>query len=158
MEPKTGVTLLNGLRGRCPACGKGHLFRRFMKVADACPVCGEAFYHHRADDFPAYLVIVLVGHIVVPLTLYVEVTWAPPYWVHAAIWLPLILMLSLGLLQPIKGLVVALQWHAGMHGFAAARRERAAKSAPGVEQLGDRRVLQAGPERGLEQNACLQGM
>src|ERR1700754_94465 len=128
MEPKAGLALLNGLRGRCPACGKGRLFRRFVKVADACDSCGEAFYHHRADDFPAYLVIVLVGHLVVPLTLYVELAWSPPYWLHAAIWLPLVLILSLGLLQPIKGMVVALQWHAGMHGFAGAKR-----SAPAVE-------------------------
>ena len=69
MEPKAGVALLNGLRGRCPACGTGRLFRRFMKVADACESCGEPLHHHRADDFPAYLVIVVVGHIVVPLSL-----------------------------------------------------------------------------------------
>ncbi len=156
MEPKVGVALLNGLRGRCPACGNGPLFRRFMKVADSCASCGEAFHHHRADDFPAYLVIVVVGHVIVPLTLYVELAWAPSYWVHAAIWLPLILILSIGLLQPIKGMVVALQWHAGMHGFAAAKRARA--SAPGVEQVGDGRSRQAGPEAGLEQHACLQGM
>ncbi len=161
MEPKAGVALLNGLRGRCPACGKGRLFRRFVKVADACQSCGEPLHHHRADDFPAYLVIVVVGHIVVPLTLYVELAWAPSYWVHAAIWLPLVLILSLGLLQPIKGMVVALQWHAGMHGFAAAKRARGSASrgsAPSIEQIGDGRTLQAGPETGLEQHACLQGM
>lgn len=156
MEPKAGLALLNGLRGRCPACGKGRLFRRFMKVADTCESCGEPLHHHRADDFPAYLVIVVVGHIVVPLTLYVELAWAPSYWVHAAIWLPLVLILSLGLLQPIKGMVVALQWHAGMHGFAAAKRARS--SAPDVEQFGDGRARQAGPEAGLEQHTCLQGM
>ena len=104
------------------------MFRAFLKVADRCEVCGEELHHQRADDFPAYLVIVLVGHLVVPLTLYVELAWAPPYWLHAAIWLPLVLILSLGLLQPIKGMVVALQWHAGMHGFAGAKR-----SAPAVE-------------------------
>lgn len=124
MEPKASLALLNGLRGRCPACGKGRLFRRFVKVADACEACGEAFHHHRADDFPAYLVIVVVGHLVVPLTLYVELAWAPSYWLHAALWLPLVLILSLGLLQPVKGMVVALQWHAGMHGFGAAKRAR----------------------------------
>jgi uncharacterized protein (DUF983 family) len=156
MEPKAGLALLNGLRGRCPACGKGRLFRRFMKIADSCESCGEAFHHHRADDFPAYLVIVLVGHIVVPLTLYVELAWTPSYWVHAAIWLPLVLILSLGLLQPVKGLVVALQWHAGMHGFGTVKQAR--RSAPGVEQVDDGRTLQTGPETGLEQHACLQGM
>jgi len=88
--------LWNGLRGKCPACGKGHMFRAFLKVADRCDACGEELHHHRADDFPAYLVIVIVGHIVVPLTLYVELAWAPSYWLHAAIWLPLVLILSLG--------------------------------------------------------------
>ena len=68
---------LRGLRGRCPACGEGHLFRAFMKVADHCGKCGEPFRYHRADDFPAYLVIVLVGHLVVPLTLYVEIAFTP---------------------------------------------------------------------------------
>ena len=121
---KGGIYLLRGLLGRCPACGEGHLFRAFVKVADACEKCGEPFHHHRADDFPAYLTIVLVGHLVVPLAMYVEIAFMPNYWLHAAIWLPLVLGLSLGLLQPIKGAIVALQWHMGMHGFAEARQAR----------------------------------
>jgi uncharacterized protein (DUF983 family) len=111
-----------GLRGRCPRCGKGRLFRAFLKVADHCDVCGEELYHQRADDFPAYLVIVIVGHVVGPMILFVEVAYMPPLWVHMALWPPLILGLSLGLLQPIKGAVVALQWHLGMHGFEEARK------------------------------------
>jgi uncharacterized protein (DUF983 family) len=118
-----------GFRGRCPKCGEGHVFRSFLKVADKCEVCGEEFHHHRADDFPAYLVIVLVGHIVVPLVLHVESTYAPPYWVHAALWIPLTIGLSVGLLQPVKGAVVALQWFAGMHGFDEAKKLRDAASA-----------------------------
>ena len=125
MENKAGLSLLHGLRGRCPACGEGHLFRKFVKVADTCDRCGEPFHHHRADDFPAYLVIFVVGHLVVPLTLYVELAYAPPYWLHALIWGPLVLVLSVALLQPIKGMIVALQWHTGMHGFAGAKRARA---------------------------------
>ena len=125
MERKLGLSLLHGLRGRCPACGEGRLFKRFMKVADSCAACGEALHYHRADDFPAYLVIILVGHLVVPLTLYVELAYAPPYWLHALIWGPLVLGLSIGLLQPLKGMIVALQWHMGMHGFAAAKQARA---------------------------------
>lgn len=113
-----------GFLGRCPNCGEGRLFGRFLKVADACPACGEEFHHHRADDFPAYLVIVVVGHIVVPMVLSVETHYAPSYWVHLALWLPLTLGLSLGLLQPTKGLVVALQWSAGMHGFEPAKLKR----------------------------------
>ncbi len=118
-----------GFLGRCPNCGQGRLFGRFLKVKDACDACGEEFHHHRADDFPAYLVIVVVGHIIVPLVLSVETHYAPSYWVHLALWLPLTLIMSLGLLQPTKGLVVALQWFAGMHGFEAAKTKRANASA-----------------------------
>ena len=122
---KGGLYLLRGLLGRCPACGEGRLFRAFVKVADSCEKCGEPLHHHRADDFPAYLTIVLVGHLVVPLAMYVEIAFTPNYWAHAAIWLPMVLVLSLGLLQPLKGLIVAMQWHMGMHGFAEAKQARA---------------------------------
>jgi len=118
-----------GFVGKCPNCGGGHVFGRFLKVKDACEVCGEEFHHHRADDFPAYLVIVVVGHIIVPMVLSVETHYAPPYWVHLALWLPLTLIMSLGLLQPTKGLVVALQWFTGMHGFEAAKLRRVAAQA-----------------------------
>ncbi len=116
--------LMRGLRGRCPACGEGHLFRAFLKVADHCETCGEPFRHHRADDFPAYLVIILVGHIVVPVAMWIEVAYSPAYWLQAAIGLPLIVGLAVGLLQPIKGAVVALQWHMGMHCFAESKLAR----------------------------------
>ena len=121
---KASLYLLRGLRGRCPACGEGRLFRAFTKVVDRCPQCGEALYHHRADDFPAYLTIFLVGHLVVPIAMYVEIAYQPSYWLHTILWAPLVILLSIGLLQPIKGMIVALQWHMGMHGFAAAKQER----------------------------------
>ena len=113
-----------GFRGRCPACGEGRLFGSFLKVNEACSECGEELHHHRADDFPAYLVIVIVGHIVVPLVLAVETRLAPSYWIHLALWLPLTLGLSLALLQPVKGVVVAVQWFLGMHGFEPAKAAR----------------------------------
>jgi uncharacterized protein (DUF983 family) len=116
--------LWNGLRGRCPNCGKGHIFRKFLKVQDQCEVCGEELHHHRADDFPAYLVIVLVGHLVVPLVLHVEMAYEPAYWIHAVIWLPLTLALTLLLIQPIKGAVIAIQWRIGMDGFEESKRRR----------------------------------
>jgi len=116
--------LWNGLRGKCPACGNGHMFCAFLKVADRCDVCGEELHHHRADDFPAYLVIVIVGHLLVPLILNVEMAFQPPYWVHAVLWIPLTLALALLLIQPVKGAVVALQWHNGMHGFEEAKKLR----------------------------------
>jgi uncharacterized protein (DUF983 family) len=106
-----------GFRGRCPKCGRGRLFRAFLKVVDNCDACGEPFHHQRADDAPSYFVILIVGHIVVPLALTVEVAFRPPYLVHLALWLPLTLGLAIGLLQPIKGAIIGWQWAHYMHGF-----------------------------------------
>jgi uncharacterized protein (DUF983 family) len=106
-----------GFMLRCPACGKGKMFRAFLKVADTCPHCGEELFHHQADDAPPYFTILIVGHIVVPLMLAVELEYMPPIWVHVAIWPTLTLALSLALLPRIKGAVVGLQWAARMHGF-----------------------------------------
>lgn len=111
------LSLLRGARLSCPACGKGAMFRRYLKVADSCPACGEALHHHRADDAPPYFTIVIVGHVVVGLMLAVEMAYRPPLWLHAAIWLPLTLLLALLLLPPIKGALVGLQWALLMHGF-----------------------------------------
>jgi uncharacterized protein (DUF983 family) len=113
-----------GLLGRCPCCGKGRMFGAFLKVRDRCEVCGEELFHHRADDFPAYIVILIVGHVLVPAVLSVETNFAPSYWVHLMLWLPLTLILTLGLLQPVKGAIVALQWRMGLHGFEAAKQAR----------------------------------
>lgn len=110
-------SIRRGLRGHCPNCDRGRLFRAFLKVADRCGACGEAFHHHRADDAPAYFVILIVGHVVVPLALVVEIAYAPPYWLHAVLWLPLTIGLAVGLLQPIKGAIVGWQWANYMHGF-----------------------------------------
>lgn len=111
------LAITRGLRGRCPHCGEGRLFRSFLKVADECPSCGESLHHHRADDLPAYLVIVIVGHIVVPLALMIETNYSPAVALQLAIYLPLTLLMSLVLLQPVKGAVVGLQWAFRMHGF-----------------------------------------
>lgn len=116
--------LLKGFLGRCPHCGRGRIFRAFLKVADACEACGEELFHHRADDFPAYLVIVVVGHVIAGALLYVEAMGFFDASTELAIFVPLALLLSIGLLQPTKGAVVALQWHLGMHGFAQAREAR----------------------------------
>jgi uncharacterized protein (DUF983 family) len=121
----SGQAVLRGLLGRCPNCGRGRMFSRFLKVADHCPACGEELFHQRADDFPAYLVIVLVGHIVVPLVLLMETEYAPPLWLQATVWPTLTLVLALAFIQPVKGAVVAMQWYGQMHGFGQARSERA---------------------------------
>ena len=111
------TALKRGFRGRCPRCGQGKLFRAFLKTADNCSVCTQDFTPHRADDLPAYLVIVIVGHIVVPLALYIETNYAPPMALQLSVYLSLTLFGSLALLQPVKGAVVALQWALRMHGF-----------------------------------------
>jgi uncharacterized protein (DUF983 family) len=111
------LAIKRGLRCRCPRCGQGKLFRAFLKTADACSVCGQDFSHHRADDLPAYLVIVVVGHIVVPLGLWIETNYSPSVLLQLALYLPITLASSLLLLQPVKGAVVGLQWAFRMHGF-----------------------------------------
>jgi uncharacterized protein (DUF983 family) len=113
----TRQAFLRGLCGRCPSCGRGALFRAFLKVNDHCPECGEALHHHQADDAPAYFVILIVGHLVVPLALSIEVALSPAYWVHALLWGPITIGLALGLLPAAKGAIVAWQWAHGMHGF-----------------------------------------
>ncbi|MDP2410231.1 MAG: DUF983 domain-containing protein [Pseudolabrys sp.] len=120
-----GQALWRGFRGKCPACGEGPLFGKFLKVNDACPHCHEEMHHHRADDFPAYLVIIIVGHILVPLVLAVETHIAPPVLLSMLLWPAIALVSTLGLLQPVKGAVVAVQWFGGMHGFEDAKKARA---------------------------------
>jgi uncharacterized protein (DUF983 family) len=115
--------LKRGFRGRCPRCGEGKLFRAFLKTADRCSNCGQDFTPHRADDLPAYLVIVIVGHIVVPLALWIETNYAPPVALQLAIYLPITFVASLALLQPVKGAVVGMQWALRMHGFDEANPE-----------------------------------
>src|SRR5262245_27133131 len=95
-----------GFTMRCPNCGTGKLFGRFLKVVVLCSVCGEELCHHRADDFPAYVVIFVVGHIVVSGALSVEMNYAPPMWLELLIWLPVTLISALALLQPTKGAIV----------------------------------------------------
>jgi uncharacterized protein (DUF983 family) len=111
------AAMKRGFRGRCPRCGEGKLFRAYLKVGNNCSVCNLDFTPHRADDLPAYLVIVIVGHMVVPTALLTETLYAPPVWLQLAIYLPFTLIASLALLQPVKGTVVGLQWALHMHGF-----------------------------------------
>ena len=112
-----GQAMLRGALWRCPHCGKGRLYGRYLKVVDSCSVCGEELHHHRADDAPPYFTILIVGHLLLALAIGVESEFAPPIWVHIALWLPLTLVLSLTLLPTIKGAVVGMQWASRMHGF-----------------------------------------
>lgn len=106
-----------GFACRCPACGEGRLFPRFLKVAPECKACGAAMHHHRADDLPPYLVIFVVGHIVGYGIFLAELYASWPLWLHIALWPTLTVAMSLALLQPMKGAVVGLQYSLGMHGF-----------------------------------------
>jgi uncharacterized protein (DUF983 family) len=110
-----------GLRGRCPRCGEGHLFRGFLSLRKNCESCGLDYSFADAGDGPAVFVILIGGGIVVFAALITEVAYQPPYWLHAALWLPLILIVTLAPLRLIKGLLIALQYH---HKAAEGRLER----------------------------------
>lgn len=112
--------LMRGWRRRCPNCGAGPMMRGFLKVRDACPVCGEALHHQRADDGPAYLTILIVGHLLAPLLLFVYSHWRPEPLMLAVMFSIGTVALSLYLLPRLKGGLVALQWAKRMHGFGSA--------------------------------------
>lgn len=113
----TSLAFKRGLKCRCPNCGEGRLFSSFSKSVANCEHCGEELHHHRADDFPAYLVIFIVGHLVVAGYMATDMLVSWSSWQHMALWLPVTLLLSIALLQPLKGAVIGLQWAWQMHGF-----------------------------------------
>lgn len=117
--------MLNGARLRCPHCGKGHLFRAYLKVADTCDACGEELHHHRADDFPPYIAIVIVGHIIVGAMLHLEMSYEIAPWVYVVTMVPAAILLPLIMLPSIKGAIVGMQWAHRMHGFDTASRDPA---------------------------------
>lgn len=113
-----GDAICRGLKGRCPACGRGRLFRAYLKLHRACAICGEDLTHARADDAPAYLTLLIVCHVVGAGVLFSDETWPhTPLLLTAAFWLAFAIVVSLLLLQPLKGAVVGQQWALGMHGF-----------------------------------------
>lgn len=110
-----------GLAGRCPRCGEGRLFSGFLGLRPRCEVCGLDYDFADTGDGPAVFVILLAGFVVVALALIVELTYQPPLWVHAALWGPLVLVVTLAPLRPLKGLLLALQYQ---HKAAEGRIER----------------------------------
>ena len=107
-----------GFIGRCPACGEGRIFRKYLKVAESCTSCGEELHHHRADDAPPYFTIVIVGHVIGTLLLISEERWPDaPMWMPLAAGLILALVMSLALLPRVKGALIGWQWALRMHGF-----------------------------------------
>ncbi|SFS02405.1 DUF983 domain-containing protein [Yoonia litorea] len=116
-ERPTGAAALRGLKRQCPNCGEGHMFASYLKVADTCPHCDEELFHHRADDGPAYLTILLVGHI---LGFVIHIMWVqfrPEPMTMATVLSVGAIALSLYLLPRMKGMVVGIQWARRMHGF-----------------------------------------
>jgi uncharacterized protein (DUF983 family) len=111
------TAMLRGARAKCPNCGNGNLFRGFLQVADRCETCGQELFHHRADDAPAYLTILIVGHLMMPFVLGVEEVFEPALWVHLVLWGTVLPIACLALLRPIKGAIVGMQWATMMHGF-----------------------------------------
>ena len=99
-----------GVRGRCPKCGEGPLFSGYLTVAPRCRVCGLDFGFADSGDGPAVFIVLITGIIMVAAALVVEIVYQPPYWVHAALWAPFCIGLSLLLLRPAKGLLIALQY------------------------------------------------
>lgn len=110
--------LINGWRKRCPSCGTGPALKGYLTVRDSCPVCGEDLHHARADDGPAYLTILIVGHLMAPLIIAFYTAFRPDPLVMASIFTAGTVALSLYLLPRLKGMVIAFQWAKRMHGFA----------------------------------------
>ena len=115
-----GPALRRGWQCRCPACGAGPMLRNYLKVRDHCPVCAEPLFHQRADDGPAYLTILIVGHILAPVIYFVFTKYRPEPLVMAALFSVLTVALALFLLPRMKGVMVAVQWAKRMNGFGGA--------------------------------------
>lgn len=117
-EKRTVRTAIwKGIKCKCPNCGEGALFDKWLKVTPKCSSCGEELHHERAQDFPPYITISIVGHIIVTLLMVVEANTDWSMTTHLIVWLPLTIVLSLALMQPVKGGVVGLQWALYMFGF-----------------------------------------
>lgn len=109
--------ILRGWRCRCPACGAGPIFKGYLKVHDSCPSCGEELFHQRADDGPAYMTLLVVGHLLAPVMLFMFAHWEPDPLISATVLSVGVAGLSLFLLPKFKGAFIGLQWAKRMHGF-----------------------------------------
>ncbi|GAB4302458.1 MAG: DUF983 domain-containing protein [Roseovarius sp.] len=126
--------MLRGFRRKCPRCGAGPLMCGFLKVREHCSVCRQVLSHHRADDGPAYLTILIVGHLTAPLLLIAFTLYRPDPLVLFTIFAVGCVTLSLYLLPRLKGAIVGFQWARHMHGFAS----EPAAPAPGAAAAGGR--------------------
>ena len=117
LDHPLGPALMRGWRRSCPNCGKGSVLYNYLKVHDNCRICGQDLHHHRADDGPAYITILIVGHILAPLLHVVFVTFRPEPWIMALGFGTGCVTLSLYLLPRIKGVIIAFQWARNLNGF-----------------------------------------
>jgi len=123
-----------GLRGRCPRCGQGKLFKGFLDLQPKCNACGLDYSFADSGDGPAVFIMMIAGFVIVGLALWVEFTWHPPYWVHAVLWIPLVIILPLGLLRPLKGWLVAQQYR---HSAKEGRLHNVVEGAEKTENDGE---------------------
>lgn len=124
-----GQAMRRGISGKCPRCGGAHLFAKFLKPVERCPLCAQDWTLHAADDFPPYVSILITGHLMAPVMILLGSNTSMPMWALMVIAVTIATILLMGLLQPAKGGIIALQWWMGMHGFAA----RPGKVEAGVE-------------------------
>lgn len=122
-ERSVGRAMGRGALLRCPHCGKGRMFRAYLKVADECNACGEELSHHRADDLPPYVAITIVGHVIIFLMLHMDMEYhvAPITYIYTMV--PLAIILPLLILPSIKGAIVGLQWANRMYGFGTGQKD-----------------------------------
>ena len=113
----TKQAILLGLAGRCPHCGKGHLFDGGLRSVESCSVCHEDLTPQRADDFPAYLVILVLGHVLVPIVVGVNMAWDLPVAPQMIGWSVLAALIAVLMIRPAKGAVIGAQWALRMGGF-----------------------------------------
>ena len=111
------MSINRGLAGKCPACGNASMFDGMLTTRDTCPSCGLELYHHRADDGPPFFSMFFVAPFVVTLLIVYEIVSTPPMWHHLAIGLVLSIILCVGLIRPIKGAFIGVQWAKELHGF-----------------------------------------
>ena len=122
-ERSVAQAMWRGTLCRCPHCGKGHMFRAYLKVAEECDVCGEPLNLHRADDFPPYIAIMIVGHLLVGLMLHLDMVWHVGPLTYLYTMVPLGIVLPILMLPSIKGAIVGLQWANHMYGFGTGQRD-----------------------------------
>jgi uncharacterized protein (DUF983 family) len=118
-----GQAMWRGTLCRCPHCGQGKMFRAYLKVSDECDVCGEELSHHRADDFPPYIAIMIVGHLLVGVMMHMDMVWRVSAMTYMLSMIPLAIILPLIMLPSIKGAIVGLQWATRMYGFGTGQKD-----------------------------------